>query len=50
MNITLRKLAMLEKSLLEREKAARMNGYSTNPVDTEFKNNVSELMNRVKTL
>ena len=50
MNLTLRKLAMLEKSLNEREEVARVQGYSTNVVDAEFKKNVTDLMDRVRTI
>ena len=50
MNLTLRKLAMLEKSLNEREEIARIEGYATNAVSTEFKKNVRDLMDKVRTI
>ena len=50
MNMTLRKLALLEKSIQEREEIARIQGYSTNVVDAEFKKNVTDLMDRVRTI
>ena len=34
MNIAMRKLALLEKNLIEREEAARLEGYTSSPVDT----------------
>ena len=51
MNITLRKLAMLEKSIAEKEELARSeNGYTTNVVNTEFKKSISTLMDKVRAL
>lgn len=32
MNIAMRKLALLEKNLIEREEAARLEGYTSSPV------------------
>ena len=50
MNMTLRKLAMLEKSILEREEIARVQGYSTNVIDADFKKRVTDLMERVRVI
>ena len=50
MNITLRKLAMIEKSIAEREEAAKIQGYSTNVVDADFKNRITTLMDKVRTI
>ena len=50
MNITLRKLAMLEKSILEKEEAARIQGYTSCTVDNEMKRRISNLMDRVRTI
>ena len=50
MNIAIRKLAMLEKSLLEREEAAKLDGYVTSPIDPVFKENVIRLMDKVRVL
>ena len=41
MNIALRKLAMLEKSILEKEEEARIQGYTTNVIDSDFKNRIT---------
>lgn len=48
MNIALRKLAMLEKSFLEQEEQARLQGYVTSTIDTDFRKKVTELMDKVR--
>ena len=48
MNLAVRKLAMLEKSIYEREEIARTQGYSTDVVDADFKRRVTELMDKVR--
>ena len=48
MNIALRKLAMLEKDLIAREEAAKLEGYVTCPVDTEFRRKLTKLMDQVR--
>lgn len=50
MNIAIRKLAMLEKSLLEREEAAKLDGYVTSPIDPVFKEKVTRLMDKIRVL
>ena len=50
MNIAMRKLAMLEKSILEQEENARLEGYTINPVDSEFKEKITRLMERVRVI
>ena len=50
MNIALRKLALLEKNLLEKEEAARIQGFSSIPQDVQFREKISELMERVRTI
>lgn len=50
MNIALRKLAMLEKSMIEQEEAERIQGYSTCPIDQDFKRRVTELMDKVRVI
>lgn len=50
MNIAIRKLAMLEKSIIEREEAAKFDGYVTSPVDQAFKEKVVRLMEKVRVL
>ena len=44
MNIAMRKLALLEKNLIEREEAARLEGYTSSPVDTAFREKITKLM------
>jgi len=48
MNIALRKLAMLEKEMIEREQQALFEGYATKPIDQDFKNRVTALMDKVR--
>lgn len=50
MNIALRKLAMLEKSILEKEEEARIQGYTTNVIDSDFKNRITTLMDKVRVI
>ena len=50
MNIAIRKLAMLEKSLLEREEASKLDGYVTSPIDPVFQEKVIRLMDKVRVL
>ena len=44
------KLALLEKNLIEREEAARMEGYTTSPIDTAFREKVTQLMDKVRVI
>ncbi len=50
MNIAMRKLAMLEKEFLAREEAAKIEGLATNPVDQAFKQRITDLMDKVRSL
>ncbi len=50
MNIAIRKLAMIEKDLIEREEAARLEGFTTSPIDRQFKEKITRLMDRVRVL
>ena len=50
MNIAIRKLALLDKNLIEREEAARMEGYTTSPIDTAFREKVTRLMDKVRVI
>ena len=50
MNIAIRKLAMLEKSILEKEEAARLEGYTSCPFDPEFKRQITTLMDKVRAI
>lgn len=48
MNIAFRKLALLEKTLEEKEISSKIEGYVTSPVDVELKEKISKLMEQVK--
>lgn len=50
MNIALRKLALLEKNILEKEREAALEGYTTSPVDPAFREKVFKLMEKVRTI
>ncbi len=50
MNLVYRKLAMLEQTLEHNEEMARINGYTTDCVDREFKNRVTNLLNQVRVI
>lgn len=50
MNIAMRKLAMLEKDFIEREEEAKSKGYTTSPVDLEFRKKITQLMDKVRVL
>ena len=50
MNIAIRKLAMLEKSIVEREEAFRNGEYVTSPIDPVFREKVTRLMDKIRVL
>ncbi len=50
MNIALRKLALLEKDLIQREEAARLEGYTSSPVDNAFREKITQIMDKVRVL
>lgn len=50
MNIAIRKLALLEKNILEKEREAAIEGYATSPVDPVFREKVVKLMEKVRTI
>ena len=50
MNLAIRKLAMLEKNIAQKEEESRLDGYSTNIVDQEFKNRITTLMNKIRSI
>ncbi len=49
MSIALRKLAMIEKEMIQREEAARLDGF-TNPIDNGLRERITKLMDKVRTL
>ena len=48
MTLMYRKLAMLEKNLDSRIEEAKLNGYSCDYVDSEFKRRLTNLMDQVR--
>ncbi len=50
MNIALRKLAMLEKDLIAREESARLEGLTTCPINKDFKERISKVLDQVRYL
>lgn len=50
MNIAIRKLALIEKNLIEKEEMARLEGYTTSPIDTAFKEKITKLMDKVRVI
>lgn len=50
MNVTVRKLALLEKTIAEKEEFARLQGYTTNVVDADFKRRVTDLMDKIRVI
>ena len=50
MNIAMRKLALLEKNLIEREEAARLEGYTSSTVDTAFREKITKLMDQIRVI
>ncbi len=50
MNLAIRKLAMLEKDFIAREEEAKLNGFTSCPIDREFKNKISKVLDQVRYL
>lgn len=50
MNITVRKLAMIEKDMERREAEAKLFGYTTSPVDNDLKDRITKIMDKVRVL
>lgn len=50
MSLAMRKLAMLEKDYIAREEAAKLDGYTTSPVDREFREKISKVLDKVRYL
>lgn len=48
MNITYRKMAMLDKTLTEREEAARIGGYLTDPSERDLHNRISKILDQAR--
>lgn len=50
MNIAIRKLAMIEKSLIAQEEAEKLQGYTTSTIDRDFKQRITNLMDKVRVI
>ena len=48
MNLAMRKLAMLEKDMIAREEQAKLEGYSSCPIDRDFKEKITKILDRVR--
>jgi hypothetical protein len=48
MNIALRKLALLEKNLLEKEEYAKLNGLSSVPEELAFRGKLTDILDKVR--
>lgn len=48
MNIALKKLALLERTMVEKEENARIQGFTTNVIDVELKKRVTDLLDKVR--
>ena len=50
MNLAYRKLAMLEKDFIAKEENARIEGFSSCPIDRDFKDKITRLLDQVRYL
>lgn len=50
MNLAYRKLAMIEKDFIAREEAAKLDGYTSCPIDRDFKEKITKLLDQVRYL
>ena len=48
MNLTYRKLEMLEREFLVKEEAAKIDGFYTSPVDKDLQSRVTNLLDQVR--
>ncbi len=48
MNLAYRKLAMLEREFIEREQAAKIEGTISSPIDRDFKEKITKLLDQVR--
>ena len=46
MNITLRKIAMLEQNLIAKEEECRIQGYTTAPEDIALRKKLTDIINK----
>ena len=50
MNLSFRKLALIEKNMLEKEEISKLEGNVTNVIDNDFRDRIVNLMNKIRTL
>ena len=50
MNLAYRKLAMIEKDFIAREEAAKIEGIVSCPIDRDFKNKITRLLDQIRYL
>lgn len=48
MSLTYRKLAMIEKDLIAKEESARIQGYTSCPIDRYFKDKITSLLDQTR--
>ena len=48
MNLTLRKIILLEKHIIKIEEYIKIMGYTTSPIDAELKNRITNLIDQVR--
>ena len=48
MNLTYRKLAMLEQDFIAKEEAAKIEGYSASPGDSQLREKITTILNQVR--
>ena len=48
MSLAYRKLALLEKDFIAKEEQAKMEGYVSSPIDRDFKEKVTKLLDKVR--
>ena len=48
MNIAMRKLAMLEKDLEDKEEKARVDGFASCPINIHLQRQVKDLMDKIR--
>lgn len=48
MNLVLRKMALLEQEMIEKENEAKFNGMTSSFVDKDLQNRITKLMDKVR--
>ena len=50
MNLAIRKLALLEKAIADRENCLKGDGYTTNPSDAEIKRQIASIRVKIRAI